>query len=300
MKRWLWILIAVWVSGTAEAQQLKYEIKKGGGQWQFTAVWKDAAGERQKIKFTLPAEVIKEDLEEPVYVGLQKIGKVAARDINQHNFGKGVTCKATVNGNNIQWRCQAPNTNRTRAAMAKCQEIYDERTEIWLQRHGMKEDEDGVVTIDWGRHVRDYADDLAPVVRGLGGPTPDPRDFAAKALGFVQTIPYETRGAKPDKFRRPLSILGRNRGDCDSKTVLYLSLMHQAYPELGLGVVSIKHHAFGAVALAPRSGDITVKVHGTQWVALEPVGPHQAEIGTVGRNSRRALRFRRFDVHVAA
>ena len=231
-----------------------------------------------------------------MYVGLEKMSKVAVRDINQHDFGKGVRCEASAKGLAIKWNCTANKPEKRERAMKECQEIYDDRAEIWMKRHGMKELENGRIGIDWGRHVQDYARPLAPVVEGLGGATADPRDFASKALGFVQTIPYETRGKKPDKFRRPLSILGRNRGDCDSKTVLFLALMHQAYPELGLGVIAIRKHAFGALALAPEPGETSVRIDGEKWVAVEPVGPAQNEIGSVGRHSRRALRLRRYKV----
>ena len=152
------------------------------------------------------------------------------------------------------------------------------------------------IRVDWARHVRDYAPDLAPVVAALGGPTADPRVFAAKALNFVQSIPYEQRGKKPDKYRRPLSILGRNRGDCDSKTVLYLALMRQAYPDLEMAAVDIRKHVFGALGLEPEPGERSFRAEGRLWLAVEPVGPAVVPLGDISRRSGRALRLRRFDV----
>lgn len=292
--RWIGLVVVLAFSGAAHAQQLKWEVDKGGGAWAFNAVWKDSDGVRQQARFTLPADAIKEDLEQPLYQGLGQIQKVAIHDINTHDFGKGVRCTAEKTSRGMSVRCKASTDAKLERAYAESQQILDDRQAKWLSRHGFIELDDGTILIDWAQHVRDYAAPLAPVVAGLGGPTPDPRDFARRALGFVQSIPYEQRGSKPDKYRRPLSILGRNRGDCDSKTVLYLALMHQAYPELGLGVVVIRGHAFGALALTPAAGDRTVKVNEARWVAVEPVGPALFDAGEVGRPSKRALRRRRY------
>jgi len=294
--RWLGLILALLVASPASAQQLKYDIAKGGGQWKFTAVWKDGEGTRHKARFTLPAGPIKEDLQEPLFWAFQKLAKVKAKDINTHDYGKGASCKAQVEGGQLSYSCRGKTEEKREAAMATTRRLLEEREAKWLKNHGMKKHQDGSIGVDWAQHVVDYADDLAPVVAGLGGATPDPRDFAAKALSFVQSIPYEKRGKKPDLFRRPLSLLGRNKGDCDSKTVLYLALLHQAYPELGLGVVVIRKHAFAAIAFEAESGDTKVKVDGERWVGVEPVGPAQAPIGKIGRKSRRALRFRRYFV----
>ncbi len=293
-----WILVALlWVVATpASAQQIKWDINKGGGQWAFTTVWKGADGKRHKAQFTLPAEPIKEDLAEPLYWNPNKIAKVAARDINEHDFGKGKNCKATVEKGGLTIHCTGKTKDKQQAAYDKAGELYEARRLIWLDRHGFTILEDGTVAIDWARHILDFSDDLAPVVEGLGGRKEDPRVFAAKALSFVQTIPYEDKGKKAGTYRRPLSLLGRNRGDCDSKTVLFLALMHQAYPELGLGLVLIKGHAFGAIAFGVEDGDTLLRVDDDKWVGVEPVGPALFELGQIGRGSKRALRRRRYRV----
>jgi hypothetical protein len=295
MNRWLGLIVALMISAPASAQQLKYDIDKGGGQWAFTAVWKGADGQRQRAQFSLPADVIKQDLAEPLYWDPAKIAKVAARDINDHDFGRGADCDAEIRNGTLWTSCTGKTQEKRQAASDQSQALIDARKAKWLDRHGFKVYDDGMISIDWAQHVLDYSDDLAPVVAGLGGPTPDRRVFAEKALGLVQTIPYEERGKKPDKYRRPLSILGRNRGDCDSKTVLFLALMHQAYPDLGMGVVVIKNHAYGALALDAQAGDTLVRVNDDSWVAVEPVGGPFA-VGDIGRKSGKALRRRRYQV----
>ena len=97
-----------------------------------------------------------------------------------------------------------------------------------------------------------------------------------------------------DRYRRPLSLLGRNRGDCDSKVVLYLSLMKAAYPRLDSGIVQIKGHAYGALDI---SGDgRTIKVGKERWLVVEPVGPAVVPMGVLGGRSKRKSRLGRYEV----
>ena len=148
------------------------------------------------------------------------------------------------------------------------------------------------------RHVEEYTDELKPIVDALGGATKDPRIFGNKALAFVQNIPYEKRALVKDRYRRPLSLIGRNKGDCDSKTVLYLSLMKSAYPQMSVAVVYIKGHAFGALEIEPKKGDKVIRKDGKKYVAVEPVGPKVARMGKVGPKSRRSLAVKRYRLRI--
>ena len=112
----------------------------------------------------------------------------------------------------------------------------------------------------------------------------------------MQSIPYEMRVKVSDRYRRPLSILGRNKGDCDSKSVLFLALMRQAWPETQSAMVYIKGHAFAALGIEAERGDDTVKVDGDRWVGVEPVGPSLAQAGELGKTSRRKARWGRYDL----
>ena len=115
---------------------------------------------------------------------------------------------------------------------------------------------------------------------------------------FVQNIPYEKRALVKDRYRRPLSLIGRNKGDCDSKTVLFLSLMKSAYPSMAVGVVYIKGHAFGMLEMEPKKGDKILRKDGRKYVGVEPVGPRVARIGKLGPKSRRSVAVKRYRIRI--
>jgi hypothetical protein len=113
----------------------------------------------------------------------------------------------------------------------------------------------------------------------------------------VQSIPYE-KAKKRDRYRRPLSLLGRNRGDCDSKSTLFLALMHQAWPELPLAMVYIPEHAFVALGIEPEQGESKLREDGQVWLLAEPVGPRMAPLGELGKRSKRRARRGRVTLQV--
>ena len=100
------------------------------------------------------------------------------------------------------------------------------------------------------------------------------------------------------RYRRPLSLLGRNKGDCDSKSTLFLALMHQAWPDLPVGMVYIPEHAFVALGIEPERGDAKLEDEGRSWLLAEPVGPRTAPAGEVDKKSRRRARRGRVDLRV--
>jgi len=108
---------------------------------------------------------------------------------------------------------------------------------------------------------------------------------------MVQSIPYEQRAKVSDLYRRPLSVLGRNKGDCDSKTVLFLALMHEAYPDLPVAIVYRPGHAYAALGLERQRGDMRFREDGQVWVGVEPVGPAVRSIGEVRGKSRRRAKL---------
>ena len=291
-------LFFVWVVGTAHADQRKYEIDKNPQTWSFVARWKDGNADAHVAKYTLPTSIIRQDLDTPLRFQKMEAAKYQARKINQYGKGiKGVDLKAKAQkGGRISWSASGRDRSKVKDALAGAKEVQDAALDEYLEDNGYVREGRRTISPDYAGHVVEYADDLAPVVDALGGPTDDPREFAEKALSFVQTIPYEHRAKRVNIYRRPLSLLGRNKGDCDSKTVLFLALLHQAYPDLPLAMVRIPGHAFGAVGFDPQRGDARFRRKGQRWVAVEPVGPGLRELGDLGRKSRWRVRFRLISV----
>ncbi|RHY58562.1 hypothetical protein DYB34_000856 [Aphanomyces astaci] len=127
---------------------------------------------------------------------------------------------------------------------------------------------------DYDRLFKHYAPMVASVVAALRQSLPathTPRMFVARTLAFVQCLPYERAEGG---FRRPFAVLTDLRGNCGSKTTLFLALLHHAYPTLDKCVCLIPQHVFAGVKLEKVEGDIMVGDE-NQFVAVEPVGIRQ-------------------------
>ncbi len=292
-------LLALILSAPASAEQARFHVEKGKSIWHFEVAWRDAAGEFHEINYALSARTVKQDLDQPLRFVPADASRYVAEQVNRWSAGqRGVAIEATPNGQGgVDLSATARDAEKLRAAMDEAQRVRDEATERYLTDNGFTT-LDGKVIPDHALHVVEYADNLSPLVTALGGPTEDPRDYGAVALSFVQSIPYEQRAKVSDRYRRPLSVLGRNIGDCDSKTVLYLALMREAYPELPLALVYVRGHAYGALGMEAEKGDYSFREEGRSWVGVEPVGPAVVGVGEVGKTSRRRSRFGRRTLRV--
>lgn len=277
----------------ASAQQISRDVDKTSSEWSFDVKWKDAAGQKHRAQFTLPADEVKADLDEPLRLKTKPFHEDVAKSVNtwgKTQKGTKVKAKGTKDGVSI-----SVSGDDARQVLKDAQVQLESARDRELKERGFTT-LDGAIVPDHTRHARQYASDLAPIVEALGGPTKDARVFADKALSFVQTIPYEKASLKRDRYRRPLSLVGRNRGDCDSKATLFLALMREAYPDMELGIVYIKGHAYAAVGLEAESGDDTRRADGIKWVLAEPVGPALHPVGEISRTSKRKSRFGRAEI----
>ena len=119
-------------------------------------------------------------------------------------------------------------------------------------------------------------------VRGL-----DLRAGLERLLLFTQSIPYDPLRDRTDSagFLPPLQLLAENRGDCDSKSVLFAALAHRLYPDLSIGMALIPGHAYLLLGLSSGPGDTLIDWSGRGWVVAEPVGPALTGLGQLSDQS---------------
>jgi hypothetical protein len=285
---------------TADADQRGFEVQEGRQEWTFDVKWTDADGERHRAQFALPADAIQADIDTPLRFQKKEAAQQAARAVRQYGETlPNATVKAKVSDSGrLAISVTARKRSRATEILARAEEIRDGAMDEYLDEHGYTRLDDAIVA-DHARHVTEYADDLAPLVAALGGPTDDPRKFASIALSYVQSIPYQSRAKVSNAYRRPLLVVARNKGDCDSKSTLFLALMRSAWPDLPLAVVYIPGHAFAGLGIEPQRGDITFRKEGQTWVVAEPVGPAMFSVGETTGKSRRRARLSRVDIKVA-
>ncbi|MFZ5477522.1 MAG: hypothetical protein ACOZNI_12170 [Myxococcota bacterium] len=282
----MWLLCAL-----AMAQQTRFSAAEQDGAYAFAFAWKDAAKARHEVAFEVPADEVREELALP----LKFPGKAASAYVVEalkdyaRDLPRGVRLEAKGDGKGgASWRVRGP-AAEARAALRGARDVQEAALARFLDRHFFTTLKNGAVTFDHARIVADEADEVAPLAAALGGD--DVRAFAARALSFVQTIPYEKRKNGGDRgYRRPLSLLYRNRGDCDGKAVLFLALVRARFPDVGAAVIYVPDHAYVGLAVEPRPGEAVLRHDGVAYVLAEPVGPRLVPLGEVGPKSRRPFR----------
>lgn len=270
--------------------QRGFDVDKGSREWAFDYRWQDADGQTHAVSFALPAASVDEDRQEKTGLARKEMYEHAAAAVRK--WGRtlpDVKVTARVDGGAVHVDVSGP-PKAARTAMAEAVEVRDAAIEAWLAEHDYTRVRGGEISFDHARLVSTYSDDLVPVAAALSARAPDPRDYAALALSFVQSIPYEARKKNGGEagYRRPLALLARNRGDCDSKTVLYLALIRAAHPDIDLAVVYTTDHALGGVALPREAGDRTFKLDGVEYLYVEPVGPALHPFGQAAPENKRA------------
>jgi hypothetical protein len=292
------LFLTLLISSGVQAEQRAFEVDKNAQRWAFEVRWADAEGAVHRASFELPTAQVRADLDEPLRYKLGEANQYIVGEVRSWAADrKGPKVTASASGGAVRISASGKSREKIKEALAEAAQVRDEAAARYRQEHGFTTI-DGAIAPDHIRHVQEYADDLAPVVAALGGPGDDPRAFASLALGFVQSIPYEKASQKRDRYRRPLSLLGRNRGDCDSKSTLFLALMHQAWPELDLAMVYIPGHAFVGLGLEPAKGEAKLEDGDHSWLLAEPVGPNTMPLGEVGKKSRRKARRGRVETMV--
>ena len=247
-----------------------------------------ARDKRPPVTFTTSRTALLREQAFPIVFPLKEYAQYTVKQINSE-FGKQtprVVARVT-RGSMVSLSASGTDARAIRKQMAALRDQLSDqfrRERGYMLLHGE-------ICENHAQHAVESAPDLAGLVQALGGTNQNPRDFAVKALVLIQSIRYD---ARLHGFRKPLATLAADRGDCDSKSTLFLSLMRSAYPSLGGAIVYIKGHAFAALALPPCNGDRAIRVKGTSWVVMEPVGPALLPLGTVSRKSSASLRTHRF------
>lgn len=271
---------------------LAAEIRTGRRNTSFDYAWTNANGESRTLSFELPTAAVEADSRTPKRISLRNVQGDVVDTINaqpRSRFGAAVTAELHESGG-IALQVKAPDDATAKAALAAAQQFRDRQLDLALAARGYVRLPSGAVMPDHVRLIREYAPQVGPIVKGLGGRGKKPRAFARKVLSWVQSIPYEKRATIKDRYRRPFNLLAKDKGDCDSKLVLFLAVMQRAWPKVDAAVVYVEGHAFGALDLPATQADHLVPVGKRQLVGVEPVGPAQALPGQLSEASINGLR----------
>jgi hypothetical protein len=282
-----WLLLLLLAPAHARAapaaRQAHFSVEKGRSEWTLRYTFSDESNHGRKVSVALPSAAVAKDndtrLQFPKAAALRAQVAAVRRYAATHR-GPDISAKAQDGGVSI--RVRGKNAGRMREALEGARAAADASLSVYLARHRYTRLRGGGIVPDHARLADQYADDVLPLAEALAVDAPDARTFVARALAFTQAIPYEAGKNGADRgYRRPLSVLARNRGDCDSKSTLFLALVRARHPELAATVVYVPNHALAGVAMDPAAGERVFVREGVQYVAAEPVGPAKLKFGGV-------------------
>ena len=287
MRHIMFCLLWLALSSQAAAKNTS-KVNKGSSSWSFDVQWKDHRKKKQSASFQLPTKAVQRDVERRLKFNQGALTHRVIKAINEYaKSKKGLHLKAKKVKGKIEIVEQRGSKAKLKQAQKDIPKVIEQAQQTFFRRNGWTL-LDGKIIPNHAAHAAKYADDVAPVAKALGADKLSRRAFAEKAIGFVQAIPYDIRKDGRDKgFRRPLGVLARNRGDCDSKATLYLALLKAAHPDLESGFVYIKGHAYVGLGLTPKKGDMVFEANGAKWVIAEPVGPALMPVGQADKKSEK-------------
>lgn len=160
----------------------------------------------------------------------------------------------------------------------------------------------------YGWIVRNSRADVGDAVERLNAAGREAAYTSARAIiglfaTFVQAIPYielpVTRKAEDGSeifvggVSMPLETLANNEGDCDTKCLLFASLLARAG---GPDLVFLRGggHVFVGVATSPKPNDLYIKVRNKRYVLIELTNPWL--IGHVPGETWRSLQLKKFEI----
>lgn len=287
----------------AAAAPLRAEVVEGPKAFRYHARWTDRAGKAHQVQAILPRGATEADLEAPLKFPMRRAANAQAAAVQQWGrslpAGSSVQVEVLEKGA-LKIGAVAPTPAQAKQIIEEGQRVAQRELKRFAREEGFLVDNQRVILPDHAREVRSSARALTALAESLaeGLPNQSPRAFADKALSFVQSIPYEARPNGNDAgFRRPLSLLVHNKGDCDGKAALFLGLMRARYPDLPMSVVIVPGHALVGVALKPQPGEQVLQLEGRDQVVMEPVGPALSPIGAPSDLSKNALRRGDFELY---
>ena len=284
-------IVVLCLPTTSYGKQTKFDLVRGDAEFEYTYRWKDANGEKHKLAFDLPISVATSDRGEETYVVRQELAVFQAQAVRIYakTLPKRVTLRAKADGPSLGLTAGGPK-KEAKAALKEAEIVAEDARTRWMATQQVTQLKGGGLIHDHARLVGDYAGSLSNVATALSADAKGTRDYVSLALSFVQSIPYEAqkkKGGNPG-YRRPLALLNRNKGDCDSKSVLFLSLVHAQYPNLDLAVIYVPGHALTGIALPAEKGDRSFKIDGTEFIYAEPVGPAMMALGETAPANKKA------------
>ncbi|MFQ3249231.1 MAG: hypothetical protein ACI9O6_001035 [Glaciecola sp.] len=154
---------------------------------------------------------------------------------------------------------------------------------------------------DHRRYAIESSDNLESVVESIKNQLNKPnnsREFINFTLDWLQTIPYDTLenriSSNGSGFAAPKQLILNNKGDCDSKSTLFLALLKAYNPNISVKMIFLPQHALVGISMKAEKNDIAIEQDGMTYILAEPTGAAQLPLGEIAPSSMMYVRNRQF------
>jgi len=124
------------------------------------------------------------------------------------------------------------------------------------------------------------------------------RLVATAITSWVQSIPYQdladVRTSPATGYVSPVELLFANQGDCDSKAVLWASVMKLIFPKMDINIIYFDDHAIIAARIPAIRDEQTLDYKTMQLLLIDPTGPAQRPMGQLADHYRHKINNREF------
>lgn len=279
------LLLCTWLalappSRAANALQVQHSLIQGDSETTLVVSWTLPGGREDSVTAALATAEMDADKAVKRQVHLPDLYRVMAQAATE-SAARWPQVALTVRprSGGVELGVRGP-PDGARAAMTGAQEAMDQARAGWLRDHQVFEIAPGQLSYDHAAIAAARAPAVAPLAAALRAGTDSDRAFVARALAFAQSFPYQRARRNTDAgLQRPLALLARNKGDCDGKSTLFLSLVRAELPHVPLAFVYVPDHALVGVGLPAQAGDQAFEYGGAVFIYAEPVGPGAIPLG---------------------
>jgi hypothetical protein len=157
-----------------------------------------------------------------------------------------------------------------------------------------------VVIPDHVKFLKLSVDELKPVAKAFTDQygRNNIRQIANKLALWIQRIPYQDLSDRQESagagYSPPLQLLYDNRGDCDSKAVLFAGVMKNIFPNSQFRIIYFRDHAVIAAQIPAVKNEQGIEIDGIKFLLIDATGPLELPIGQLTEQYQQAIDNRQF------
>jgi hypothetical protein len=124
------------------------------------------------------------------------------------------------------------------------------------------------------------------------------RQIAAQLTAWIQQIPYRDLDNRVESngngYAPPVQLIFDHSGDCDSKAVLWATVMRLIFPSLMIKIIYLPNHAIIAAQVPATDTEQVIDFADSSLLLIDPTGPALLKLGQISDQYQSALQSKQF------